>query len=178
MVNIRMFKDGNSLVVYFDNCSSDIEQLLTNMFKPVMECDGQLEDVEKELADPIVPDGYSLAGKKVSEILQEMGHKGYANVQWLLKKGLLDDADAVKERLNDYLIETFYSVNALDYASELSEEDARIFLQCFDNLVTEDMRNSVKNITGFTDYKTFLREGSYEQIVSVICSVIENIQGR
>lgn len=178
-LKIRAFKDGKDFVVYFEDVSPDMESFLKNLFNPLIGSDSKLEQPQIEASDPVFPEGCgSYTGRRVSDILQKYGNKGYANVVYYkdtMKLFNTRDTLSVNEILEEYLFNTFSSIDPKEYAGGMSDEDADLWLKCFQNLVTSEMRDKVINITGFASYTDFLKDASLEQKVSLIYNVIMNM---
>ena len=178
-VKIRAYKDGNDFVVYFENVSPDMESFLKNMFNPLMESDSKLEAPQIEAEDPVLPEGCGkCSGMKISEILEAYGNRGYANIIYFVEVAKVfgtKDTLSVKDILEEYLFNTFSGVDPKEYAAALSMEEATEWLKCFNNLVTEDTKQKVCNLTGFVDYRAYLKDASLEQKVSLIYNVIMNM---
>ena len=175
-MTIRTYQDGDDFVVYFENCRPDMKDFLINMFKPVMEKDSMLEQAEKEPADPVIPDGCGrYSGKRVTEVLQNDGNRGYATIAYILGKGLFSNETDVRDILNEYLYDTFAGVDPQEYAGSFNEEGADEWIKCFDTLITANQKEKVVNITGFSSYEDFIKEGTLEQKIALIYNIIMNM---
>lgn len=178
-VKVRAFKDGNDFVLYFEDINPDMEEFLKNMLNPLLESDSLLEHPQKEDDDPVIPHGGGrYTGKRVSDILTEEGNKGYANIVFLkdtLKLFNTRDTMSVNEILDRYLVDNFSGVDPYEYAGGLSEEAADEWIKCFDSLITTELKTKVKNLTGFSSYEDFIKDGSHEQKLSLIYNVINNM---
>lgn len=175
-INVMAYNDGDDFVLYFKNCSPDMKKFLTNMLNPLLCGDSQLEQVEKETVDPVIPEGCGrYTGKRVSEVLIEDGNKGYAVIAYILGQHKFSGEADVRELLSQYLFDTFSFVDPMEYAGSLSEEQADEWLKCFDSLVTPSLKQKAKNLTGFESYEEFLKDGTKEQKVSMVYNIIVNM---
>ena len=178
-VKIRAYQDGNDFVVYFENVNPDMKAFLQNMFNPIICGDALLEQPQKEAEDPIIPANCgSYSGKHVSDVLSSDGNRGYANIVYLRDTAkVFSDKDSlyVKDLLDQYLFDTFSGIDPQEYAGNLSEEQADEWIKCFNSLIDQNLRQKVKNITGFLTYEDFISKGSLEQKVSLIYNVIMNM---
>ena len=191
MLNVRAYKDGDSLVLYFDKCSPQLEELVMGLIKPIMASEARVDAVEEEERDIIIPNIYytdpetkkpvlsDMSGKSVKQYLDEEGDRAYGNIKWILQKGKFgDDKETVSRILAQWLVDKFYGVNPTEYAAGLSSEEVDNFLKSYSSLLTADMKNIIKNISATLDYDTFLKEAEKEKKMSLVMSIIENIQGK
>lgn len=176
-LKIRMYQDGTSLVIYIDDCTPKIKDVLQGLFDVIMSPESSLESLPEE--EIILPEGCgSLTGKTISEVLSENGHKGYANIVYLINKGVFqpDDKAEVQKILHEYIHAEFANIDPDEYTSGLNEEETDLFLKCFGNLISEQMRSTVKNILGYATYEDFLTTAPLVQKHSLVVTIIEDVK--
>lgn len=176
-LKIRMYQDGTSLVIYIDECTPKTKDVLQGLFDAVMSPESSLESVPE--AEIVLPEGCGpLTGKTISEVLSENGHKGYANTVYLLEKGVFqpDDKAEIQKILHEYVHEEFSNLDPDEYTSGLNEEETNLFLKCFGNLISPQMRSTVKNILGYATYEDFLTTAPLVQKHSLIVTIIEDVK--
>lgn len=190
MLNVRCYKDGDALVLYFDKCSPAVEELVKGLIQPIMASEARVEAVEEEQKDIVIPNIYytdpetkkpvlsDMSGKTVKQYLDEDGDRAYGNIKWILNKGKFgDDKETVNRILAQWLVDKFYGINPTEYAAGLSAEEIELFLKSYSSLLTADMKNIIKNISGTVDFDTFLQEAEKEKKMSLVMAIIQNIQG-
>lgn len=197
-LKIRMFRDGTSLVIYIDDCDASMEDLLKGLLKPAIAPESRLEEEVPTTTEPVTPKGwYGISGKTVTENLQEMGLKGYANIRyildrkegdeitssdgdkWILTKENLfkpSEKHEVETILQEYIHEYFSTVDADAFTVALDEKNANDLLKILDSMIDDEMRNKAKNISGCSSYEEFRKSGTLQQKQALIVSVIDKIK--
>lgn len=175
-MDIRMFQDGDDFYICFKNINPDTKKFLQNLLNPVMEADSQLYAAEKAEEEIMIPESYkgtNIYGLSVREVLNNLGNRGYANIVYIRDKGdFRDKVSEVNRILGEYLFNTFSSIDPQEYAASLSEAEADEWIMCFSSLITDDIKNTIKNATGFSSFDDFKKEGTLEQKASLIYMVI------
>jgi hypothetical protein len=184
-MKIRMFRDGTSVVIYIDDCDASMEDFLKNLLKPAIAPESRLEEAPAVAEEPVIPEGWgSISGKTITEVLQDMGLKGYANIRYILDKAeegkrklfKPSEKSEVETILREYLHETFSTIDADTYALNLDENGCNEFLKIFDSIIDETSRLKAKNICGCSSYEEFCSSGTLEQKKMFIPSVIDIIK--
>ena len=193
------FWDGDNFVIVTKNCTKEHAQRILDALNKADLMDTQMAPAaeaepltEPEEIMPVIPDDLftdpepgeirfssgKYAGLTPWEVLEQYKDKGYGNLSFLAMKGI-PEALKVEIRVaqDAYFKKRFEkSKDPFKDVSSATMDFCKTFFLYFDNVLSDEQKNSIAEQAGYIDFKTFLENASLEQLQSLIASIIsENV---
>lgn len=175
MTEIKAYQDGKDFVVIFKNCHPDQRKLIESLLKPEIIDDSNVVPTPEEDKEIII--NFSKYNNvSANDILRNEGDAGYANLRWMLSKGVINEDDelALRELLSMYAYETFSRISdPYKWVADKTVDECKAFIKSFSDYLTDEIMASAAEQAGYTDFSSFIDGAGEEVIRSFTAAFIE-----
>lgn len=177
-LDVKMFQDGNDLVVVFKNCTADTKAILEALIHPITEEPSNAVPVEEP--EPVISFG-RYQNMTPSEILETDGDVGFANLEYLLTKRKISGADESRVILilGEYLKRKVSGIlDPFEYAGSVTDKEVIDFFNYFSEEFTGENKEMCCRSTGALTFDTFFKESSIDIKRSAMAEIITDMKKR